>query len=81
VDVDYQTVEGDWRRIRLADEVARAIQHELDHDRGILITDHVSLDELLDPVMRDLERGGHEERMQVAYDREIYEPSIASQAA
>jgi peptide deformylase len=58
------------RRIsRLYGEMARAIQHEMDHDRGILVTDHVSLDELESDLMRSIELPGHEQRMQIAYSR------------
>ena len=73
VDVEYQ----DWTgKIlpsvkRLYGERARALQHEMDHDRGILVTDHVSLDELENDVMRLIERPGHDHRMYIAYDRYI----------
>ena len=69
VDVDYQTVHGDWRHLRFHGELSRALQHELDHDRGILITDHVSLDELENDVMRRIEAPGHDERMRLAFQR------------
>lgn len=39
VDVNYQDLNGGkWRRVRLKGEAARALQHEYDHDRGILVT-------------------------------------------
>jgi peptide deformylase len=61
----------DWHSVRLTGETARAAQHELDHDRGILVTDHVALDELESETMRRIERPGHESRMAVAYTRYI----------
>ena len=57
------------RIVRLYGQMARAIQHEMDHDRGILVTDHVSLEELESDLMRSIEQPGHEQRMQVAYSR------------
>lgn len=80
VTVQYQSVEKDvdgstvqQRVMRLTGESARALQHELDHDRGILVTDHVDLSDLPDGVMRRIERPGHEERMMVAFDRYVYD--------
>ena len=64
---------GDWRRLRLSGEMARAAQHEMDHDRGILVTDHVDLEELENDTMRSIERIGHMDRMLLAYDRDIKE--------
>ena len=57
------------RVIRLHGQMARAVQHEMDHDRGILVTDHVGLEELESDLMRSIEQPGHEERMQAAYSR------------
>jgi peptide deformylase len=71
VDVEYQNVAGEWLKERLEGEVARAAQHELDHDRGILMTDHVSLDELENDLMRSIEEPGHDQRMVLAYARTI----------
>jgi len=70
VDVLYQDAESAEQTLtRLQGETARALQHELDHDRGILVTDHVSLEELESDVMRWVERPGHDERMARAYTR------------
>jgi peptide deformylase len=73
IDVEYQDWKGKCppsvKRIR--GELARALQHEMDHDRGILVTDHVTLDELESDQMRLIERPGHEIRMAVAYNRYI----------
>jgi len=55
---------------RFFGEQSRCLQHELDHDRGILITDHVGLDELENDVMRQIEANGHDQRMIQAYSRE-----------
>ena len=74
VDVQYRTVDGQRRVVRWTNEPARAMQHELDHDRGILVTDHVGLSELENNVMRAVEQPGHEERMQLAFDRSVYVP-------
>lgn len=57
------------KTMRLYGEASRCLQHELDHDRGILVTDHVGLDELESDIMRAIERPGHDERMQRAYER------------
>jgi len=58
-------------RVTLNGELARAAQHEMDHNRGILILDHVTLDELENSVMRELERDRHEYRMNLAYSRYV----------
>jgi peptide deformylase len=70
VDVAYHSVEGGARRvIRLHGETARAAQHELDHDRGILTLDHIGLEEMENDVMRSIERDGHEDRQRMAFSR------------
>ena len=79
IDVEYDDVlccgSNDGKRssskavVRLVGEQSRCFQHEYDHDRGILITDHVSLDELENDIMRRIERPGHSSRMAVAYSR------------
>ena len=55
---------------RFFKEQSRCLQHELDHDRGILITDHVGLDELENDVMRKIEAEDHEKRQALAYSRQ-----------
>ncbi|VEU37477.1 unnamed protein product [Pseudo-nitzschia multistriata] len=55
---------------RFFGEQSRCLQHELDHDRGILITDHVGLDELENETMRTIEAEGHDRRQAIAYARE-----------
>lgn len=68
---------GTTRQITLQGELARCAQHEMDHDRGTLIVDHVSLDELLslegEPVMAKIENadGLHWKRMERAYERDV----------
>jgi peptide deformylase len=52
-------------------ENARAFQHEMDHDRGILITDHIDESEMENDVMRAIERPGHDARMRQAFERYI----------
>lgn len=78
VDVQYHTGGGEVRQMRLKGEASRCVQHELDHDRGILVTDHVGLDELESDVMRTLERPGHDERMLLAYSRQVDSTGIGS---
>jgi peptide deformylase len=73
VEVDYQDPStGAWRSIRLAGEAARAFQHEYDHDRGILITDHISFAEMDSDLMASIEADGHTERMRQAFERAVY---------
>lgn len=71
VEVQYENLQGETKCRTLKGELARAFQHELDHDRGILIVDHVSFDELEaeSVVMRKIEEKGHEERQSLAYQR------------
>jgi peptide deformylase len=76
IDVEYQTIQGLWKKIRLDGERSRALQHEMDHDRGILITDHVSLDELESSVMRSIEAPGHDQRQRQAYERYVSDRQI-----
>ena len=68
--VQYQDENGAWHRTRLFGEAARAFQHEFDHDRGILITDHVGYDEMDEDGMVAIEARGHSMRMAIAYSRE-----------
>jgi len=77
ITVEYETLEGQTRTIQLEGELSRAAQHEMDHDRGVLILDHVSLDEMSNDIMRMLESRGHEERMLRAYERYISDPMTA----
>ena len=75
IDVEYRDWQGRYHQTRLKGETARAAQHELDHDGGILILDHVSLDEMENERMQAMEIEGHDERMALAYSRAIEEPS------
>lgn len=77
VDIAYTTWQGQQRKLRLYGEASRCAQHELDHDRGILVTDHVGLEELESDLMRLVERVGHDERMQLAYARLVYDQDIS----
>lgn len=86
IDVHYRDVDGSIHQERFYGEASRCLQHEMDHDRGILITDHVGLEELTLRVaesidglnMRQEEAAGHEQRMEVAYNRYIDTPTIAT---
>ena len=69
--VEYRDEMGALRQIKLRGETARAAQHEMDHDRGILVTDHVDLNELESDSMRAIERQGHDERMKSAFTRYV----------
>jgi peptide deformylase len=78
VTVEYETLLGITQTIDLEGELARCLQHELDHDRGILITDHVGFNELESETMRNIEREGHEQRQALAYARFVSESSSPS---
>jgi len=67
--VQYLDVQGMPQKIRFTGEAARAVQHELDHDRGILTLDHVGMEDLENDVMRKIERQGHDDRQESAYQR------------
>lgn len=69
VRVRFQDCQGRTQERRFENEAARALQHEMDHDRGILVTDHVDLCELENDTMRNIEAPGHSERMKLAYQR------------
>jgi peptide deformylase len=72
--VEFQDVAtGAMRSMKLQGETARAAQHELDHDRGILTLDHIGFEEMETDVMRSIEREGHEERQQLAFSRAVIE--------
>jgi peptide deformylase len=73
IDVEYNDWKGAVHKKRLRGELARAAQHELDHDRGILVLDHVDMNEMENAKMRAIEQNGHELRMALAYSRTIDE--------
>jgi hypothetical protein len=75
VTVQYEDLEGKTKNKFLDGELARALQHEMDHDRGVLILDHVDLDDLESMQMKEIEKIGHEKRMALAYSRYIDESS------
>ena len=75
VNVQYENLMGETNEIKLTGELARALQHELDHDGGILIVDHVGLNELESDDMRRIEEQGHNERQVLAYSRFISDPN------
>jgi len=74
VKVQYENLTGETNVIKLQGELARALQHELDHDRGIMILDHVGMNELENDDMRIIEQDGHNERQKQAYSRFISDP-------
>lgn len=79
VDVEYHDGNDDQCNlctVRLHGELARAAQHELDHDRGILTLDHVDLEDMENDQMRYFERQDHEIRMRIAYSREVAVPTV-----
>lgn len=71
IDVQYLDLDGCLHRVRLHGEQSRCLQHEMDHDRGILILDHIGLQEMENDVMRGVEARGHDERMSLAYSRQV----------
>ena len=73
--VQYENLEGITKNKFLSGELARALQHEMDHDRGILIVDHVNLDDLETIAMKEIERLGHDDRMEIAYSRYLDFPA------
>ena len=75
--VQYQTLSGEYQTKTLKGEPARALQHEMDHDRGILLLDHLStLNDMPLPYMTDLELNGFSQRQILAYERYITTPTI-----
>lgn len=42
VEVEYQILSGEWIRRRIEGFDARVVQHEFDHVKGVLFTDHLS---------------------------------------
>ena len=52
VTVRYETLRGTTETVTLEGEAVRAAQHEMDYDRGILLLDHLVLDELETGEMR-----------------------------
>ena len=75
ITVEYETLdEGFTKQITLTGELARCAQHEMDHDRGVLIVDHVGLEEL--PVfISSIENADkiHQARVDRAYQRYLSE--------
>lgn len=85
VTVEYETIFDNSRKdnalatkqVNLHGELARAVQHEMQHDEGILILDHV--DQLdLPSYMQENEIQGHKERMQIAFSRSTVPSTMSS---
>jgi len=70
VTVEFKTLEGETLERRFEGEKARAVQHELDHDRGILFIDHSELADLPSSIST-LEEGEHSIRQSKAFDRSV----------
>ena len=82
VEIEYESLHGNdgklsTRRVQLRGELARAAQHEMQHDQGILLLDHVELDQL-PSIMQNVERSGHDQRMEQAFSRYVTEPTRRS---
>jgi peptide deformylase len=56
IELEYQTLEGEWVQEELEDLAARVFQHELDHLNGVLFIDHLtSLQrKMLEPQLKKL---------------------------
>lgn len=78
VQVEYEDLAGNTRQIQLTDELSRAFQHELDHDRGVLIVDHVGLDELESDDMKRIEAKDHSKRQAMAFSRFVSEETTTT---
>ena len=79
ISVEYETLQGETKSISLDRELARCVQHEMDHDRGILIVDHIDLGEMEggeEGTMAMMERKNHPLRMASAYERYVSEPTL-----
>jgi peptide deformylase len=90
IQVECQDLTGTWNTCRLFDEMARVAQHELDHDRGILLTDHISFNEMENEIMQQIEQQestalreneylpNRNERVEMAYNRYVEESMLSS---
>ena len=58
--VGYQNRFGRWINGRFEGYLARVVQHEIDHLRGIIYTDHISDPEKFYEVVEEDEQVGHE---------------------
>ena len=79
ITVEYETLDGETNSISLDGELARCVQHEMDHDRGILLVDHIDLGEMEGGergTMATLERENHSLRMTLAYERYVSESTL-----
>ncbi len=71
VTVEYEDLTGVTESKTFKGEQARALQHEMDHDRGILIVDHADLSELPAWIAR-IESDDHSVRQTKAISRKLY---------
>jgi peptide deformylase len=89
--IEYETLTtGETKQITLQGELARAAQHEMQHDHGILIIDHVVDYEQLLPLFSQQQqqqqqgrmmesRQAHEQRMLRAFARDITPSTLPQQ--
>ncbi|GMI06380.1 hypothetical protein TrVE_jg153 [Triparma verrucosa] len=71
VTVDFSALDGTQQTRTFTGELARAVQHEMDHDLGVLIVDHAATLSELPSWIADLEGGSHSERQAVAFRRSV----------
>jgi len=62
ITVEYDTLEGERKKIQASGMLARVLQHEIDHLNGVLFVDHLSpiRRSLLSGRLKRLERGNEE---------------------
>ena len=75
--VEAEDAYGKTLTIRLDGELARACQHEMDHSNGILIVDHVDLEDM-PSYMSVIEMKDHLYRQNEAFSRITISPSVTS---
>ncbi|GMI13898.1 hypothetical protein TrLO_g14626 [Triparma laevis f. longispina] len=71
VTVEYNDLTGERGTRTFTGELSRAVQHEMDHDRGILIVDHSASLTSLPPWIASLEADSHDQRQAVAFRRSV----------
>lgn len=70
ITVEFEDLDGVTRELAFEGEESRAVQHELDHDRGVLMVDHAEISDLPSWVA-EIEREEHGGRQEVAWRRKI----------
>jgi len=70
--VEAEALDGTTKQWEFCGGTARAVQHEMDHDEGVLLLDHVGLEDMeLLGVMREVEREDHKRRQARAFERRV----------